>query len=617
MSQSITHRSGGAFPNWQKLNASLNVPVGQLLHRSVRAALSTPVYRLTLSGAQPLQPLFYPAVLSAAQTGVANAILSGTYRFREGEKTVAAGQSPWRAKALDPVRDEKWLESLHSFGWLEHFCGSKNEDALAYARALIDRWINECPVGTPVAWRSGVIGQRIIHWLQFGARGFADIDPLWQLKVYKSLSEQLKHLHRLQRFRFGADYSIEALIALSVSAYCFAELRPYAEFAFPRLEATLYYQTLSDGGHVSRDVVVQLGLLKLLLVLKSALDQANEKSPEWLTHNIEQMASFAKLMRHGDGRFALFNGSDESDNAAIEGVLGQSCAQVRAPLQAEKSGYYKLKRGRTCVIVDAGAARTRAGRRTGHAGCLSFEMSAGRHRIIVNCGSAAAKGPEWFRLLRRSSAHSTLVLDDMSSARFAVRENAWSGRADVLALGPPTVTAQWVHEKDSSFLRACHSGYMPMYGYVHERRLRLNSSGEDFQGEDIIERRRGRRSVDSATEPGHGVSSRPLHPTSATVRFHLHPDVRTSMLRDGSSVLLKLPNGDGWVFQSEDGVLGVEESVYFGCQTSMRKTQQIFVRFDIPEGGPKRQVIRWSLSRLGYERDSKENFPSRMDPGGA
>ena len=86
------------------------------------------------------------------------------------------------------------------------------------------------------------------------------------------------------------------------------------------------------------------------------------------------------------------------------------------------------------------------------------------------------------------------------------------------------------------------------------------------------------------------------------------------MLRDGSSVLLKLSNGDGWVFQSEDGVLGLDDSVYFGCQTSMRKTQQIFIRFDIPEDGPKRQIIRWSLSRLGYERDSKETVSAGPGP---
>ena len=58
-----------------------------------------------------------------------------------------------------------------------------------------------------------------------------------------------------------------------------------------------------------------------------------------------------------------------------------------------------------------------------HAGCLSFELSARNHRIVVNCGLPGTSRETWRQVARASAAHSTVVFNDTSSCRFLTSES--------------------------------------------------------------------------------------------------------------------------------------------------------------------------------------------------
>ncbi|MCG3024053.1 heparinase II/III domain-containing protein, partial [Escherichia coli] len=60
------------------------------------------------------------------------------------------------------------------------------------------------------------------------------------------------------------------------------------------------------------------------------------------------------------------------------------------------SGYERLSMDSTTIIADTGLAPPVTASRDAHAGCLSFEMSSGRNRYIVNAG-VDRYGPEEFR----------------------------------------------------------------------------------------------------------------------------------------------------------------------------------------------------------------------------
>jgi uncharacterized heparinase superfamily protein len=59
------------------------------------------------------------------------------------------------------------------------------------------------------------------------------------------------------------------------------------------------------------------------------------------------------------------------------------------------------------------------------------------------------------------------------------------------------------------------------------------------------------------------------------VRFHIHPDIRTSRL-EGGGILLKLPGGEGWRFRAGGGTLEVEESIYLGGPV-VRRAEQLVI----------------------------------------
>ena len=63
------------------------------------------------------------------------------------------------------------------------------------------------------------------------------------------------------------------------------------------------------------------------------------------------------------------------------------------------------------------------------------------------------------------------------------------------------------------------------------------------------------------------------------IRFHVHPDVKLSLAQAGGTVLLKLPNGEGWRFRAGGGEITIEESVYFGGGAPRRAEQLVISGF--------------------------------------
>ena len=164
------------------------------------------------------------------------------------------------------------------------------------------------------------------------------------------------------------------------------------------------------------------------------------------------------------------------------------------------------------MIVDCGAPPPPKLDRFAHAGTLSFELSIGRDRMIVNCGAAPAAGLEWRDATRATAAHSTLVIADTSSSEI---------RPEGLGRRPENVEVQRQEANGAHWLEASHDGWRKPFGAVHRRRLYLAESGEDIRGEDAVE---------AAT------------PQPYAIRFHLHPNVDASLQQDGEAVLLRLPS---------------------------------------------------------------------------
>jgi len=135
------------------------------------------------------------------------------------------------------------------------------------------------------------------------------------------------------------------------------------------------------------------------------------------------------------------------------------------------------------------------------------------------------------------------------------------------------VKAQRQEANGAHWLEAEHDGWRKPFGAVHRRRLYLAESGDDIRGEEVIE------------------SAEPL---PFTVRFHLHPDVQTSMQQDGESVLLRLRSGGGWRLRADGAKLSLDESIYLGGPDPRRAEQVVLTGH---QDGP--QQVKWAISKVG------------------
>jgi uncharacterized heparinase superfamily protein len=226
------------------------------------------------------------------------------------------------------------------------------------------------------------------------------------------------------------------------------------------------------------------------------------------------------------------------------------------------------------ILMDAGCAPPAPFSTSAHAGCLAFEMSCGRDRIIVNCGAAIGRDSEWGAALRCTAAHSTLTLDDTSQA-MVLTDGMFAGLLGPrLTGGPALVETRRTQGAHGLCVEATHDGYVSRFGLLHQRRLNLGPRGASLSGADRLIPVESSVKSKAGKSAGYGRASR--EGIAFAVRFHIHPDVRISLAQARGSVILKLASGEGWRFRCGGGTLSIEESVYFGGG-SLRRAEQLVI----------------------------------------
>lgn len=543
------------------------------------AAFGTPLYRLTLAGTMP--DTVIPGLIDPVpgRVAAANAFFAGTWTLK-GHVVRTSGRPPWRVAAPN----DAWAEELHGFSWLRHYRAAQGDTAVAQARALVSGWLQRYGRWHALAWQPHVTARRIMAWLASASLLFEGADMIWRCAVLRSIAEQARHLSRVAGTAPDGAPRITAATGLAVSGLCLSEGKRRLERGLALLLREIEAQILPDGGHVSRDPDAHAQALADLLALKLALGEAQVPVPQALSRAIDRMAPMLSFFRHGDGRLALFNGAQEGNEQVFDALLaraGDPDASSATLSHARHSGYQRLAAGRTLVIIDTGTApRGRFAERI-HASALALEMSVGGHRLIVNCGAAESRGDAWRSAARATAAHSTLTLADRSTMTFLTREPfaTWLGERPLQA--PTAVASARADAPEGIWLAARHDGYREL---THERRIYLDADGDDLRGED--------RLVASESH-ARRVSRLPFK-----LRFHLHPDVRASLARDGRTILLLLPNGDGWRFRASRGVVALEESIYLARGESARKCEQIVVRSDAVPAATPAALVKWAIRRL-------------------
>lgn len=460
----------------------------------------------------------------------------------------------------------EWMTTWHGFTWLADLMavGASARDA---ARALMRSWLAENGAWHPVSWRSDVLAMRLTSWLvHLDEIAHRDNDRALRRAILASAAAQLRHLSRTATWELIGAGRIAALKGLIGGLIAFGRGDKRIARAVRAFERELTTQILHDGGHLSRSPSVQLYVLRDLLDTRATLRAGRVEVPPALQDAIDRMAPMLRFFRHGDRRLALFNNSVEEDAVLVDLVLSKSETKGRPPNQAPYSGFQRLQAGNSLVIVDTGNAPPPHYDEEAHAGVLSFELSHGRERIIINCGGYRGPKAAWRRVMRSSAAHSVMIVGD---------SNAIEVNADgTLGHAPRPVRVDRAEEGGHQWIAASHDGYRARFGIVYSRELYLSRDGDDLRGEDKLT---GRAGIEYA------------------VRFHLHPAVQAAVIEDGAGAELRLGDGSVWRLMASGAELSVGESVYLGTG-EIKKTQQIVLTGTTGATGA---LVRWAIRRSG------------------
>jgi uncharacterized heparinase superfamily protein len=516
-----------------------------------------------------------PQDLRTADPTRASEIYAGRFAFA-GRIVVCDGRSPFE---MTPPSEE-WAEHLFGFGWLRHLRAAESGITRANARALVDEWISLQRTSGNAGWRPDVVARRITSWLSQAPLILHDADMPFYRRFLRSLTRQMHYLRNTANEAQEGIPRLEAMIALTFGTLCMAGQMRHLRGNVRRLAAELDRQILPDGGHVSRNPGALVDLLLDLLPLRQAFTARNEIPPPALLNAIDRMMPMLRFFRHGDGSFAHFNGMGPTPPDLLATVLAYDDARGAPFANAPHSGYQRLTANDLLLLMDTGTPPPIIVSQNAHAGALSFELSAKLQRIVVNCGLPASGRENWRQVARATAAHSTATISDTSSCRFVESGSFRRMLGSTIVSGPTHLPVAREENDESLVLRASHDGYADTFAIVHQRTLLLARDGTRLQGEDMFLPASGN------ALPGNGRDA-------FAVRFHLHPAVKASGVKDGQGVMLVLPDRDVWTFEAGGAPVALEESVYLGGAEGPRRALQMVVY------GNAREIpqVNWSFTR--------------------
>lgn len=529
-----------------------------LTGKLAQIAFANPIYDASLNVAPPRRLRVTPVDPWPGDAARGADLLNGRYHL--AGRVVPIDGDPF---VPDLPQNTVVMETLHGFAWLHDLRILGGDHARRRARHLCTQWLDHYEKWAEPGWQPVATGMRLRYWLLLHDFFLDNADHDFRQLIYKSMMRQARHLGRIAPGKLrGADLLV-TVTGWAMAAQCLDPDQLQLKSALTVLETALQTEIYADGCLNERNPERHLLALRGLIDVRNCFAAAHDKVPVFLTTAISRMTLALKLWRHGDGALASFQGGNQGDPLVIDTILTQADSRGRSLRAMAQGGYHRLTASRTLVIIDTGIPDPAVNARYS-ASLLAMEISAGRERLIVNCG-ADTGGGALTEMLRNTAAGSTLTVANTNAVH--------------LEHDPKTSLPQITLQRDSmdgaTLFEASHDGWRMRYGLNYRRRIYLAAGGDDIRGEEHLE-----------GPIGH----------SFTVRFHLHPSI--AVMLAGSGAILKTASGAGWRLRVAGAITTLEDSVYLGIDGPVQRSQQIVLSgetatHDTTTGA----LLRWSLTR--------------------
>lgn len=452
--------------------------------------------------------------------------LLGAAEFRFLNETRALSEIGWD----NPTIPKLWSSNLHYFDDLNAVGAAARTE---WHVALVARWIAENPPGRGLGWEPCLVSYRIVNWIKWARAGGNALSP----EAINSMALQARWLVKRLEYHLLGNHLFSNAKAL-VFAGCFfegSEADRWLELGLRILEKEIPEQILPDGGQFELSPMYHCLALEDMLDLVNVLRCASLPIPEQYPKKIDDMIDWLVSMSHPDGEISFFNDSAfgiapptselysyaERLSFALPSKLEAGCHVLR------DSGYVRIQNDGAVALIDVARVGPDYLPGHSHADTLSFELSVGGRRMLVNSGTSVYGGGAERQRQRGTAAHNTVVVNGRDSSE------VWSGFRVARRARPQDVVvdgggAEWR-------VSGAHDGYRRLPGRpIHRRAWRL---------------RDGVLVVSDAVESG--------RETPAEASFHFPSDLSASIGEDGQSGCL-FSGGDmvlRWHIQKGQGRL--------------------------------------------------------------
>jgi uncharacterized heparinase superfamily protein len=425
-----------------------------------------------------------------------------------------------------PQREKLWRYNQHYFDDLN---AKDAAQRIEWHRALLVDWVRANPPGLGNAWEPYPTSLRIVNWVKWALDGNELPEP-----CIHSLAVQARWLTNRLEIHLLGNHLFANAKALVFAGLFFTgkEADGWLRKGMQILAREMPEQILPDGGHIERSTMYHALALEDMLDLcnvtachPAGLGLTGTRQLDDLRQRVEGMQRWLKAMCHPDGEIGFFNDAAlgiAPTLAELDAYAKRlfptltSSWELPSAFALPNSGYVRMQRADAVALVDVAPVGPDYLPGHAHADTLSFELSVGAQRVLVNSGTSCY-GTSNERLRQRgTAAHNTVVIDGLDSSE------VWGGFRVAQRARPIGLTLSEVGDVAQNAIELCcaHDGYQRLSGKpTHWRRWLMR------EGEYVVE-----DSVEGGFE-------------GAEARFHFHPDLKLVPLNDAIRGEVYFPNG--------------------------------------------------------------------------
>ncbi len=405
---------------------------------------------------------------------------------------------------------------------------------------LLDDWSTANPFGSRPGWEPYPASLRIVNSLETllhaGTNALAS--------RAESLALQLWWLEANLEADLGANHLWKNVLALAWGGRCLRGRSPdrWRAHGDAMVARELEGQILEDGFHIERSPGYHAVLVDDLVRFERLLGATGELHSPFgrrVTEARRRSAIALASILHPDGEIPLFNDAAFGQAPAAAWILDRASEldggvpPVANPLGAPSAGIHRLLGDDSVLLFDAGEIGWAEQPAHAHADTLSYELSFGSTRVVVDAGVFDYGATSERAYARSTRSHNTLELDGTDQSE------VWGVFRVGRRARPLDVRRERVDGRVA--IEASHDGYRRAAGRpIHRRRVE-HLGGDAWSVEDVVTGGGDHRAVS---------------------RLRLHPEFAGALREPG---IFEASSGPvtARVYACEPSRLDVEEGRYF------------------------------------------------------